>query len=412
MRNLDSIDFVQKAFRDYYIQDFFLNESPSMIEKREFGFASFEGWMLRHKTFKDKEELLSFLQNSTPRDAYFSCAYYEDPEAEMEKKGWIGADLIFDIDADHIPTPCGKIHDEWTCGNCGFAGKGVTPEKCPICESEKFDTHTWPCETCLNSAKDETIKLLDMLMQDFGFSEKEIHIFFSGHRGYHVHVENEAIKTLDAISRKEIVDYVCGLGLEVLGSPDQKNRRRTTTNQNPTFYNSGWHKRLMLGMQDFILNANEEDFRRIGIRKTVFQAIMQNKDTIIKNLTTQKTLSAVKGVGLETWRKIAEQCVTLQSAKIDTVVTTDIHRLIRLANTLHGKTGFKKIEFSLSEIDKFDPFTSAIVFKKETIKTFVFDAPNFRLGNEMFGPYKNQKVELPLHAAIFLICKNKAEVQE
>ena len=77
-----------------------------MIDKREFGFALFEGWMLRHKQFANQEELTSFLQNSTPKDAYFSCAYYENPEAEMDKKNWLGADLIFDIDADHIPTTC------------------------------------------------------------------------------------------------------------------------------------------------------------------------------------------------------------------------------------------------------------------------------------------------------------------
>jgi len=29
----------------------------------------------------------------------------------MENKGWIGADLIFDIDADHIETRCKTEHD-------------------------------------------------------------------------------------------------------------------------------------------------------------------------------------------------------------------------------------------------------------------------------------------------------------
>jgi DNA primase small subunit len=42
-------------------------------------------------------------------------------------------------------------------------------------------------------------------------------VFFSGHRGYHVQIENEVVKTLDAMARKEIVDYVSGLGLAILG---------------------------------------------------------------------------------------------------------------------------------------------------------------------------------------------------
>ena len=44
-----------------------------------------------------------------------------------------------------------------------------------------------------------------------------MHVFFSGHRGYHVHIENEAVRSLDAMARKEIVDYVTGLRLNRTG---------------------------------------------------------------------------------------------------------------------------------------------------------------------------------------------------
>ncbi len=53
------------------------------------------------------------LAETVPSDVYHSCAYYENPDFDMDKKGWIGADLVFDIDADHIPTTCNKIHDEF-----------------------------------------------------------------------------------------------------------------------------------------------------------------------------------------------------------------------------------------------------------------------------------------------------------
>jgi hypothetical protein len=41
---------------------------------------------------------------------------------------------------------------------------------------------------------------------------------------------------------------------------------------------------------------------------------------------------------------------------------------------------------------------------------FVSDAPEFRLGGSVFGPYKEQKVEVPTAAAVLLICKGRAEV--
>ena len=58
-------------------------ESPKAIDKREFGFILFKKGMLRHKGFKNEDELEAFLKELAPSDAYYSCAYYEEPEAEI-----------------------------------------------------------------------------------------------------------------------------------------------------------------------------------------------------------------------------------------------------------------------------------------------------------------------------------------
>jgi DNA primase small subunit len=409
---LKSAAFVQESFRDYY-EDFSLKSRVPAIQKREFGFISFEGWMQRHKGFQNEEELTSFLKGSVPRDSYVSCAYYEDPLAEMDRKGWLGADLIFDIDADHIPTPCNKIHDEWMCSDCGFAGRGITPEKCPSCGGEKFNTSTWPCEICLESAKAETVKLLDALAEDFGFSQGEVHTFYSGHRGYHVHVESKAVETLDAVARKEIVDYVSGLGLEPsFYGLDEKNPTVANLYQELTLDDFGWRRRMAAGVKAFILGADEQGLVNSGIGKRETKAILQNRDSFVKRWQEKGAMGIIRGVGSATWNKILEQGIGLQSARIDTVVTTDIHRLIRLQDTLHGKTGFKKAEFPASSINDFDPFKSAIAFKGGAATVFVSNSPEFKLGGRMFGPYKNQKVELPTAAAVFLVCRGRAEVVE
>jgi len=410
---LQSRSFVERMFRSYYEEGSFTINAPAMIGKREFGFTQFKQGMLRHKGFENENELQCFFRDFVPSDAYYSCAYYDDPEATMEKKGWLGADLVFDIDADHIPTSCGKVHDEWTCGGCGFVGKGLTPEQCPACGSQKFDVKTWPCEECLKSAKAETVKLVDMLMHDFGFSEKEIHAFFSGHRGYHVHVESEVIRTLDAAARKEIVDYVCGLGLDT-GFHDLsgKKMRKARFPSTPRLDDLGWRGRLARGIYDFILKAEENDYRRIGLDKKTIEMIRKNSKLILKNWDDVGPYKATRDVGFETWRKIVESCADSLVARVDTVVTTDIHRLIRLTGALHGKTGLKKVEFPISDIETFDPFKSAVAFKEGAVTVFVSNAPEFRLGDETFGSYKEQVVELPTAAAVLLICKNRAEAIE
>jgi len=205
-----------------------------------------------------------------------------------------------------------------------------------------------------------------------------IGIYFSGHRGYHVHVENETVKTLGAVARKEIVDYVLGLGIQ--------------------------------SVCDFIFRATKEELIAIGIRRDIAELIYENKDVITKYHVKSKRLKVIKGLGPRTWRKIIKHCIEKRGVKIDTVVTTDTHRLIRMPETLHGKTGLKKVELSFSNIDIFDPFKDAIAFKKGEITVLVSDAPEFRIGDETFGPYKNCKVELPTAAALLLICKGKAEV--
>jgi DNA primase small subunit len=250
-----------------------------------------------------------------------------------------------------------------------------------------------------------------MLTEDFGFSDREIHTFFSGHRGYHVHVESEAVKALDAMERKEIVDYVSALGLNVeshvLGEVSTK---KSAAFQRGIIREYGWPKRLMMGLQHFIANAGEKDFLDAGLERRFIGAVTRNRSVILKNLQNTGAFGYVKGVGSQTWAKVVKHVVKLRAANIDTVVTTDTHRLIRLSDTLNGKTGFKKVEFPVSAIDSFDPFKMAVAFKEGFVDVEVYDAPKFRLGEETFGPYKNQRVELPTAAALLLICRNRAEV--
>ncbi|MCW4008424.1 MAG: DNA primase small subunit PriS [Candidatus Bathyarchaeota archaeon] len=409
-----SRDFVYKKFSEFYSNPSTVTPQLSMIGQRELGFLLFkERVMVRHKSFESMSSLKRFLSETVPSDVYHSCAYYENPEAEMSKKGWLGADLVFDIDADHIPTPCDKVHDEWTCTNskCGFSGKGITPEACPICGGQKFETKTWACELCLEAAREETAKLIDILEKDFGFSHQEMRVFFSGHRGYHVQIEKDAVKTLDAMARKEIVDYVSGIGLSILEDEakgkTQKRRRSTPFH----LHNFGWHKRLKLGLQSFIMRATKDDLKNVGIKGN-YAAFLENREVLLKRCIEENRWDSVRGIGVGTWRKLAKYVQSLEAAKIDTVVTTDIHRLIRMSGTLHGKTGLLKVEFPAKSLEDFDPLREAVAFKEGTARVSVSEAPEFRLGDNTLGPYKNQVVELPTAAAVLLICKGRAEVAQ
>ena len=369
-------------FQDYYSKRFALKDFSS-IDKREFGFSFFGKKFVRHKVFQSFSELKDFLSVSSPFDVYYSSAYYEHPDLDMDQKDWIGSDLIFDIDADHIIKSCDKLH-----------------------------VNSWICDDCLNSAKKETIKLLIFLEKDFGFSKPEFRLFFSGNRGYHVHVQSEVIKSFNSSARKELVDYVTGKGIIPLYHGIDLKKKNLLTLPNQVFYNadSGWSHRLYLGLKNFILNSTKDDLKDYGIGRPAIDSIIKNKDLITQNFFDNIYFGFIKGVGSKTWTKLIFNIVKMQAPQIDTIVTIDTHRLIRLPNTLHSKTGMMKTEFSSSSIDKFDPLTKAIAFKGYSVKVMVKDSPFFRLGEETFGPYKNEKVELSVGAAIFLICKERAEI--
>jgi len=406
VNKIQTQEFIQQKFAEYYKQNYDSIQPPTSLEKREFAFLLFkERTMLRHKGFKTSEDFKNFLQSVTPSDVYYSSAYYEKPEEEMDAKAWIGADLIFDIDADHIPTPCKKQHDTWTCKNCATSGHGAKPEKCPKCTGQKFEDVSWPCDICLGSAKEETINLIDVLEKDFGLSQRVMNLAFSGHRGYHVHIESEAIRTLDSIARKEIVDYMLGLGLE----PALQGFEKET---GPRLEDSGWRGRIAKGTYEFLLSATQEQLENAGLKKKTAVQILQQRERILESWKEKGPWKTLRGVGPDGWQKIIRKSIEKQSVRIDTVVTTDIHRLIRLTNTLHGETGFKKIEVSMGEIERFDPFKSAVAFKHGTVVVAVSDAPQFRLNDNIYGPYKNQRIELPTAVAMLLLCKGAAKIAE
>ncbi|MEM3010837.1 MAG: DNA primase small subunit PriS [Candidatus Bathyarchaeia archaeon] len=410
---LSTLPFIMDKFAMYYRSNMVNDFMPPQVKQREFAFLLFqERMMIRHKSFNNEKSFKNFLGSITPSDIYYSSAYYGKPDAdEMKDKGWMGADLVFDIDADHIPTPCNKIHDSWRCLNCGLVGRGVVPEKCPVCGGLRFEEKSWPCEVCLETAKKETLKLLEMLMKDFGFSAGEIRVGFSGHRGYHVHVESEDVRVLDSMARKEIVDYVTGVGLDPRfhGLGDRIGERLKGV-VGPDLNEAGWRGRVSRGVYEFLLKATLEDLARIGLKRKVCETLVKHKESLLESWSERGPWGIIKGVGIESWVKIVEEGAKLQAAKIDTVVTADVHRLIRLWETLHGKTGLKKVEVPLALLEAFDPLKSAVAFKDDVVTVYVSECPNFRVGETEYGPYVQQKVELPLAAAMMLLCKGAANV--
>jgi DNA primase small subunit len=409
---IQTLNFLANQFAQFYQKQDTDLILPPKFEQREFAFFWFsrEG-ALRHTRFDDKDELIQFMAKEGPAHTFHSAAYYDEPDApQMPLKGWRGADLIFDIDADHFDLPCQQKHDAWTCLECGHHAHGRRPEQCPSCTGTRFKELKWMCEGCLDKAKDETIKIIEnFLIPDMGLSRKDILIVFSGHRGYHIHNYTSELQSLGSQARREIVDYLSGTGIalrhygftdESYGSP-----------RGPDPRIPGWERKIAQGI--LALFQNPQQLRRIpGLRANQARLLQENASQIHQNLSgTPARYVTPKGVGQKTWQVVTQYVIETLSAVVDEPVTTDIHRLIRLPGSLNGKTGFLVKRLDTASFEKFDPFQDAQVFTG-TVKIQVHAAPAYTVGGIQYPAMREIKKELPLSAAMLLLCKGVAELAQ
>lgn len=250
----------------------------------------------------------------------------------MDAKGWQGADLVFDLDADHLP--------------------GVDPE-------------TANYRDMLLTCRQEAVDLVEMLREDFGFGD--LLVTFSGNRGFHVHVHAEATRSLGQTPRREIVEYVRGEGLtfdalatevSVAGGTDTKRRLRT---------DGGWGRRLHQDLVTYLERRHEES--RADAIETV-AAIPDMGETSAETVVSlaHDRWDAIQAGEIDLHRHFVrfvraflEAEVTGTGPAIDEPVTTDIRRLIRLPGSLHGGTGFRVQPIPPDALSSFDPTVDAIV---------------------------------------------------
>jgi len=365
---VDTKIFLGKRFKDYYLKNNV--NAPQGIEQREFGFGTLDDKIkFRHKSFKTSRELQNYLQRETPFYISYSAAYYEFPENKaMKEKNWLGADLIFDLDAE-MP-----LLDEKT----------------------------------LESVKQQAINLLDFLVNDFGLSREKIGVNFSGSKGYHIHCQDESILKLGGEERREIVDYVTATGLDrklflhekqvesgVIFLSEKRNpKMRSTMLVGPTKNSIGWPKRIYDGVLDYIEKSKMSQEGKSKLKESLEKGVWEG----------------IEGFREKSFDKIMEKYAIKLTGDTDKMVTLDTTRLIRLPDSLHGGSGLKAAR--VKDIDSFNPQLDAIAFGDSEVKIkTTSDMEGFKMKDEKYGPYKaGEQASLPEHAAVYLMLKDKAEL--
>ncbi len=385
-------NYLQSKFRDYYLES--SPEAPPGFESREWGFLFFnEGGMRRHKSFLRRGELVDYVRAMVPMHIYHSAAYYQRPGAPtMKEKIWKGADLIFDLDADHL-------------------------RNAPKSYREMLDL-----------VKKETLKLLSFLTVDFGFSEKNISVAFSGGRGYHIHVRDSRALSLGGDERREIVDYLAGRGLDkdrlqfkVIVTGDMGDDRVRAL-RCPPENSPGWGGRFNRAILQFAKEIRELDegaaikrlkeIKGIGtVRAAEFYRHLEG-DKVLDDIR-DGNLDSLKGVQ-GTWPHIinnylADQFVSILGGETDEPVTADVRRLIRCPGSLHGGSGFRVTPLTIRNLEEFNPLRDAVVFGDEPVALQVLRPFATEIKGEIYR-LSEGRTEVPAHAAVFLMARGVAEL--
>ncbi len=382
---------------------------PPRLRSREWMFIGFDDRPPeRHRGFRKPNDLLSHVVRKIPSNCFYSTAYYKDPnQRKMKDKGLQGADLIFDLDGDHLP--------------------GVTDGDFPA---------------MINVIQEQAHQLwYDFLEPEFGFSEEHLQVTFSGHRGFHLHYRSPDIWQLDSAARREIVSHIRGEGVDVqvlLNGPDCAWKRRIVSGVDSVLSkldnaatDDALGRRSLNELKDIIdsrigmpgslvqrcgtdtLKTIAERVQDTGRRQRLIDSFQ--KDGKVTQLGGRRGGSEYDNAFIELVK--GDSSVVLGKAgETDEVVTIDLKRVIRWPTSLHGKSGMKVVELPVNRLDPgdsdaFNPFTEAIPWGtggSEKIRALRSDAV-YQIRDSHGELTEDEIYEVDEATATFLVLKKWAE---
>jgi len=402
-----TLDFVMRKFSEYYRSEEI--ELPERLARREFGFMFFDrDFVLRHIGFRNREDLHGYIVENVPAHIYHSSAYYKNPNMKsMVDKGWMGADLVFDLDADHIKDAEGKSYPEM-----------------------------------LAMVKVELVRLIDEFIEgDLGFDVDSLKIVFSGGRGYHVHVTDPRVLKLGSQERREIVDFITATGLDFewifptkpfdSGQSGDRTYTKFKTNM-PGADSGGWRRKISAGIRQLIidlevLGENEAVARYSGLKDRSGRAIGEKSmramyremferhgaDRGADRIREENTLEVFsRQAYLSAFMRIVEEHARLALVgETDEPVTSDIKRLIRLPSSLHGKTGLRVTTLTRDALDDFDPLRDAVPenLTEDEVRMEADGSAEIALRGQGITVSAGEN-RVPEFAALFLACRKLARI--
>ncbi len=317
-----SKSMLQEYYSDYFDVTPLINIiGLTTFRRREFGFDLGDVFV-RNLSFDTPRKLVNYMSRQGVFQAYVGAVYTKSPSKQqtIQKLQWESRELVFDIDLDEYDL----------VRHCN-------------CKGEKTF-----CDECWTLAQDAMLFLDSTLREDFGF--KDLVWIFSGRRGVHCWVCDEIAEKLDQIQRSSIINYLTLI------------REGGTTphiDALPKYSKSLKERIFTLLSRSYFQNTTVPDLIQLGFKKGDAEKILKQVRSKSKfnyqlSIPTYPSIDPLR---------LAKAIVINRYPRIDRKVTMDTRRLLKIPNSIHGKTG--NVCVIIKNISNFDPFNVPSIFDKE-----------------------------------------------
>ena len=380
-------EWLQERFREFYTRA--EPDLPPRFTAREWGMFGWGGRLMqRHLAFRSEGELQARLAREAPKHVYHSVAYYTHPSAgRMDEKQWQAADLIFDLDADHLP------------------------------EMELLKQGKTTFGALMEITRGQAVRLAeDFLLGDLGLAVEDLQLVFSGGRGYHVHVRTPVVLKLPSGARRELAGYLTGRGADAerllldAGRTRQYGNRRHSTRELrlPATDAPGWQGRIARFATAWLAEAQAlpegerlarlKELPRVGV-KTAKNVQLDSSPQEVFDALPRRVQTALRDTALR-------EC----AVHADEPVTGDLHRLIRLPGTLHGGTGLLARSLTLEELRTFDPYRQATALGDAPVKVRCVAGHQVAMG-DVASLKPDEVAELPTAQGAYFMARGFATLE-
>lgn len=320
-------------FAQYYRWLNYGGIQKNYFQNREFSFTLKDDIYVRYQSFTNQSELEKEMQKMNPYKIDIGAVYSHRPnQHNTVKSGSFQAlekELVFDIDMT-------DYDDVRSC--CSAAD---------ICSK---------CWTLMTIA----IRILDRaLKDDFGF--QHLLWVYSGRRGVHCWVCDEAARKLSAAARSAVAEYLSLVkgGEEtvkkvILSDPIHPFIRESLMVVERYFTRYALQEQDILGNKetlDKVLALVPEDTRKDLQQDFQNERKPESRWKLIKDHAKRKQGTSKKGYYFD-----KEIMLQYCYPRLDVNVSKGVNHLLKSPFSVHPKTGRISVPIDLKELEKFDPF--------------------------------------------------------